>query len=133
MTYRILAALELYLGDPRAVDHLAAAIKENPNDALVWVLRARARLMLPDFRDAREALDDAKYADRLSGETNPLAKRMRAMALLALAEERNENGTPGQNPDAYERARREAHRELELGDRPAVIHLLLAAAEAGSS
>ncbi|MBI4718008.1 MAG: protein kinase [Planctomycetes bacterium] len=115
--WRNLAALELLRGDVGAVTQLTKAIQAKPDDTPSWLLRVRARLNLPDYRNFEEALDDAKYVDRLSTERNPRAKRLRALAHL-----RN-----GQLQAAVEQA------DLALGlkDQPVVANLIAAIAEQG--
>ena len=112
--WRNLAALELYLNQPEAIQHLARAIKGNNKDVTAWVLRARASLMLEGYVDLQEALDDAKYADRDANYEDPRAKRIRALAHL-----RN-----NQFDDAIEHA----SLAIELDDMAAINHLLIAIA-----
>ncbi len=112
--WRNLATLELHLQKPDAAAHIAKAIDCYKQDVLCWVVRARVSLELAGHVDVEEALDDAKFADRLANEGNPRAKRIRAMAHL-------QNGE-------FEQAVRHARLAIDLDDMPTINHLIMAVA-----
>jgi len=114
--WRTLAALELYLGRPEAIEHIMLAIKAKRDDIPSWLLRIRARLALEGYVDAAEALNYAKLADHLAVEENPRAKRLRALAHLRVGE--------------WDAAILHARHAIDLRDNPAVNHLILGIAEA---
>ncbi|MGD2108097.1 MAG: protein kinase [Phycisphaerae bacterium] len=114
--WRNLAVLELHLQDDHAVGHIANAIGCDKDDALTWAVRARIRMELAGSLDLESALDDAKFADRAAGEENPKTKRVLALAYLR-------NRRP-------ERAIEQSRLAIELGDMPAINHLVMALAEA---
>lgn len=112
--WRNLATLELYLHKPDAADHIIKAIDCYEQDVLCWVIRARVSLELAGHIDVEEALDDAKFADRLANQRNPRAKRVRAVAHL-------QNGE-------FEQAVKHARLAIDLEDMPTFNHLIMAVA-----
>ncbi|UCC30359.1 MAG: protein kinase [Phycisphaerales bacterium] len=114
--WRNLAALELYLQKSEAVDHIANAIECYGEDVQTWIIRARLGMELEGHINLHEALYDAIYADRLAKFKDPRAKR-----ILALAHLRNSD---------VEHAIKHARLALNLGDMPAINHLVIAIAEA---
>jgi len=114
--WRNLAALELFLKQPQAAEHIANAIECDANDLQSWVLRARAAMELDGRQNFPVALDDAKYADRMAAFKDPRAKRIVAMAHLRNSE--------------YEKALEHAAQALELKDEPTIDHLISALAQA---
>jgi tetratricopeptide (TPR) repeat protein len=114
--WRNYAALALHLQDPDTRTYISNAIECLEDDALSWVLRARMRLQLEGEMDAEEALDDAKFADRLANEKDARAKRIRALAHL-----RNEQ---------YEHAIKQAGLAMDLGDLKVADYLIIAVTEA---
>jgi len=115
--WRNLAALELHLGQPQALDHVARAIAGNRHDIACRVLKARARLLLGDAAAAGEALDEAKYADHAANHERPDAKRVRALGHL-------QNGQ-------FAEAIQQAKVAIELGDLATINYLITAVAHAG--
>lgn len=113
-TWRNLAALELLLGRPSAIDHLRTALDLKVDDVPSWVLLIRYRLQRDEEVDV--ALDDAKHADRLTNGKDARVKRYLGIAYLR-------NGQ-------WERAAASAQAALELGDAPAMNLLTLAQARA---
>ena len=79
-------------------------------------MRARLGLELKGHLDPQEALNDARYADRLAKFKNPKVKRILALAHL----QANDN----------DHAIRNASLALELGGMPTVNHLIMSIAEA---
>jgi serine/threonine protein kinase/Flp pilus assembly protein TadD len=116
MAWRNLAAIELHTQDPAGVQHVKDAISCDKDDLPSWVLQARLRTGLAEHADHAEALDDAKYADRMANYGDGHAKRVRALAHL-----RNR-----QYAEAVEHARL----ALEQKDLEAINHLIIALAEA---
>ncbi|UCE59472.1 MAG: protein kinase [Phycisphaerales bacterium] len=112
--WRNLAALQLHLQEPEAAESLSVAIKANRMDVAAWILKARLGLLLHGHVDWDAALEDAKYADRLAGESNARAKRMRGLAHLCKGE--------------FDQAAEHADLALKLGDIPALNHLVTAVA-----
>ncbi len=116
--WRNLAALELFLREPSAVESISKAIAANRSDVLSRVIRARIKLELAEYLDIEGGLIAAKTADDLATEEDPKAKRIRAVAHL-----RN---------DQFREAVEQAQLALELKDMPTVNHLIIATAKAKS-
>jgi serine/threonine protein kinase len=114
--WRNLAAAELHLKNPLALDNIQSALRANPHDVTSWLLLVRARLTLEGHIDPSAALDDAKHADRLTLATSARTKRLLAAAHLS-----NRH---------YQASAAQAHAALLLGDEPAFNLLMLAASEA---
>ena len=114
--WRNLAMLEIFLNEPEAHEHLAAAITCDAAHPLTWVVRARVGLQSSNMDDIEEALDDAKHADRMAQFADARAKRARALGHLKF-------GQPA-------RAVEQAKLALELGDEPTINQLILASAKA---
>ncbi len=114
--WRNLAALELYLHEDSAAEHVHDAIDLKRDDVPSLTLRARVRLVGEGPSDWRIALEYAEVADHLADETNARAKRMRALAQLRCGE--------------FAEAAKHARLALELGDLPAINHLIIANAQA---
>ncbi len=114
--WRNRAVLELHLQNVASVTHIANAIECYEQDILTRIVRARLWLQLTGHIDFEEALDDAKFADKLANETNAKAKRIRALAHL-----RN---------DEFQHAIKHARLALDLDDLPTINHLIIAVAEA---
>ena len=117
--WRNLAAVEAYLRDPSASVHIDRAIDAKADYIANWPLRVRIRLERDGSGDRMDALDDAKYADRLANEKNPRVKRM-----LALAHLRNEE---------FDQAVKHAESAIALGDMHCINNLILALAKANGS
>jgi serine/threonine protein kinase/Flp pilus assembly protein TadD len=115
--WRNLAALELHLRKPEAVQHLEFAMGWKSDDIESSVLRARLRLQLAGYVDLDDALKEAGFADERYGRgRHPKAKRIHALALLRSGE--------------FAQAAQHARMAIGLGDMPAVNHLIIAVAEA---
>jgi len=114
--WRNLAALELHLGRPEALDHIKRAVAGNRNDIASRVLMARAQLLAAYAADDSDAVDSAKYADHAANQERPDAKRIRAMAHLH----------KGELADAIE----QSENAIELGDLPTINYLIVALARA---
>ncbi|MEK6677301.1 MAG: serine/threonine-protein kinase [Planctomycetota bacterium] len=114
--WRNLAALDRFQSRHEAMQNVKRAIDGNPADVASWILRALVELKQPEDAQIVEALDDAKHADKLANETDPQAKRIRALAHLR-------NRQP-------ELAIEHARRAMALGDLPTANHLIVAHAQA---
>ncbi|MFQ5589735.1 MAG: protein kinase [Phycisphaerae bacterium] len=133
LAWRNRAALELLLGKPEAAASLDAAKNANPHDVTTCLLRVRLYLAraasnarqdntakrksaeLHDQDWVGKALYEAYYADRLAKESDPRAKRMRALAHLRAGE--------------LDEAIEQAELARQLGDVQAMDHLVLAIAK----
>lgn len=123
-TWRNLAMLDWFLKDQQVVKHLDSALACDRIDATSWLLRARVGMELKGHINLKEALDDAKHADRLSEFKNARAKRIRAMAHLAYGQ------SSPHLADELPEAITQAKAAIELQDEPAVNHLIITIAAA---
>lgn len=114
--WRILASLSLHLKDPAALEQIRTAIRCKPDEAASSILRARIELTIPECLNPAEALDDAKYADKLAFERDGRAKRIRALGHL-----RNRQ---------WDEAIQHARMAIDLHDMAAVNRLIIALAQA---
>ncbi|MEE9295323.1 MAG: serine/threonine-protein kinase [Phycisphaerae bacterium] len=112
-TWRNLASLQLFRGDPECADNIRRAIDWNRADVGAYVIRARIRLQQGEF-DA--ALDDLTVADNRAGGDDPIVKRLTALCYLRLGQ--------------FDRVAGPAQAAIEAGDLAAVNHLIMAQAEA---
>lgn len=111
--WRNLASLESLNKPEQAHRHIDKALECDSSDILTWVIRARIVLSTGEKQDYMDAQDDLKHADRIAVFKDTKVKRMLAMAYLFSGE--------------YENAIEQSLLALELGDIPAINHLILAA------
>jgi serine/threonine protein kinase/Flp pilus assembly protein TadD len=114
--WRELAQLQALHGNRLAVENINKALACDPSDVASYLVRARLRLTLESYVDPEEAFIDAKTADRLAGQKNPIVKRLQALALLRKGE--------------FDRAAKDAQTAIEMGDLAVLNHLIIAIAEA---
>lgn len=114
--WRNLAALELHLRQPRALQNIKNALETNTFDIASSVLMARALLELGGADHVEEALDAAKRADGNANYKRGDAKRIRALAHLRF--------------NQFEHAVKQAKLAILMGDLETINHLIIAIAEA---
>ncbi len=115
--WRNLAAIELHLGKPEALEHVNQALVCNRTDPVTLRLRAKIHLELSDHGDVQKALEDVLNADFLSNGEDPIIKRIKAIGNLQTGR--------------FQEAVTNAKQGIDLGDPlPTVNYLVLAAAQA---
>ncbi len=116
--WRNLAAFELHMKKPEALEHINQAIRCDKLNALSFVTRARIYLDMETFADPHKALDDAKIAanNAKGKETEAKARRVMSLAQLRI--------------DQPRLAVESANQALKLGGFPIINHLVLAIAHA---
>ncbi|MCZ6773838.1 MAG: protein kinase [Proteobacteria bacterium] len=115
-SWRNLAALEFFLGEPQALEYVNHALDCNASDVASWILKARIELQLGGEELLEEALDDVKHADRSTNGKRADAKRIRALAHLRSLQ--------------FNHAITQAEVAKQLGDMEAINYLIIAIAEA---
>ena len=115
-SWRNLAALELFLGQFQALEDVNHALDSNASDVASWILKARIELELGGEALVEEALDDVKFADRITNYNREDAKRIRALAHLRFHQ--------------FDHAITQASLAMQLGDMRTINHLIIAIAEA---
>jgi serine/threonine protein kinase/Flp pilus assembly protein TadD len=114
--WRNLAALQLHLQRPVALEHTAKALEYHREDAFSRAMRARALLQVEGDIDTEQAVDYARLADTQMEAKDPKVKRVRALCHLR-------NNEP-------EHAIEHANLALKLYDMSSFNHLIIAIAEA---
>lgn len=115
--WRDLAAIELHLQNPKAMEYITKAIDVYDRDGLSWALKAIAFMQLEEHMNLADALDYARQGDMHAHERDARIKRVRAIAHL-----RNKQ---------FAEAVRHAKKAIDLGDEMAVIdHFIIAIAKA---
>jgi tetratricopeptide (TPR) repeat protein len=111
--WRNMASLQLFAGDREAEQNIERALRLDRHDFASLALRAKLRIRAGDWQNAR---DDATQALRESQGRFAPAARLQALAYLGQGD--------------LERASQSANAAVELGDVPAINHLIIASAEA---
>ncbi|MCH8969623.1 MAG: tetratricopeptide repeat protein, partial [Planctomycetes bacterium] len=114
--WRVVGAIQMYLGKHDALESLLKAEEINPRDTRNLLLLSRIYMTLPGLQDDDKALEKAKLAVAFTGLKDPRFKRVLAQALLRKGE--------------YVDAVTNATAALTQGDVPAYCHLIAAVAEA---
>ncbi|MCH8881673.1 MAG: protein kinase [Planctomycetes bacterium] len=114
--WRVVGAIQMYLGKPDALRSLLKAEGINHRDTRNLLLLSRIYMTLPGLQDNDKALEKAKLAVAFTGLKDPRFKRVLAQALLRNGE--------------YVDAVTNATAALTQGDAPAYCHLIAAVAEA---
>lgn len=114
--WRNLAAFELHMNKPDALEHINQAILCDKLNALSFVARARIRLNMDTLVDQHKALDDSKIAANNADGKEAQAKARRVMSMAQL------------RTDQAREAVESANKALQLGDFSVINHLILAVA-----
>ncbi|MBI1827664.1 MAG: protein kinase [Planctomycetes bacterium] len=121
VAWRNLASLQLFHRSATAaasIDNAIACVRSDEREWASYCVRARLHLDLEGHVDQGESLIDARFADRIAAEKEPLAKRMLALAYLRGSD--------------FARAVENARAAIALGDMATVNHLIIAIAVAKS-
>ena len=114
--WRVMGAIQLYLGKSDALQSLLKAEEINHRDTRNLLLLSRVYMTLPELQDDDKALEKAKLAVAFTALKDPRFKRVLAQALL--------------RKDEFLDAVTNATAALRQGDAPAYCHLIAAVAEA---